>query len=155
MGTRHRQCVIDKEGNLKISQYGQWDGYPSGQGVEILEYLKKGDLNKYQEELSKIKEITDEQIDIVNSDPNWKRNYPYLSRDCGSRIHEMIENGEVKFVQFIDDEEANQWCEGFYTIDFQKGEFNSKFYGRESTYPIDSLPTKEEYIYDMVGQEEE
>jgi hypothetical protein len=32
MGTRHRQTVITKEGEQRISQYGQWDGYPSCQG---------------------------------------------------------------------------------------------------------------------------
>jgi len=32
MGTRHLICAkINNE--YKLSQYGQWDGYPSGQGV--------------------------------------------------------------------------------------------------------------------------
>ncbi len=39
MGTRNLTMVISK-GETKVAQYGQWDGYPSGQGVNILEFLK-------------------------------------------------------------------------------------------------------------------
>lgn len=48
MGTRNLTMVIDKQGDLKVAQYGQWDGYPSGQGVIILEFAK------YKENISKL-----------------------------------------------------------------------------------------------------
>lgn len=35
MGTRHQQRVINKEGVVKVSQYGQWDGYPEGQDTGL------------------------------------------------------------------------------------------------------------------------
>lgn len=38
MGTRHLiEVVVD--GQIKVAQYGQWDGYPSGQGVDVLKFL--------------------------------------------------------------------------------------------------------------------
>lgn len=154
MGTRHRQVVINKEGEMKLSQYGQWDGYPSGQGVEILKYLYKGDLDKYQEHLNQIPLLTDEQGEEIDKDENWKNNYPYLSRDCGSQIHQMIEDGEVKFVQHIDEDKANKWCEGFYTIDFQRGTFLSEYHDRSKEYPLNDLPTEEEYLKVMEPEEE-
>lgn len=40
MGTRNLTIVIDKQGALKVAQYGQWDGYPSGQGAVVLEFAK-------------------------------------------------------------------------------------------------------------------
>jgi hypothetical protein len=38
MGTRNLTMVISK-GETKVAQYGQWDGYPSGKGVNILNFL--------------------------------------------------------------------------------------------------------------------
>ena len=35
MGTIHIQTVMNKVGEVKISQYDQWDGYPSGQGIQF------------------------------------------------------------------------------------------------------------------------
>lgn len=147
MGTRHHQKVITKAGELKISQYGQWDGYPDGQGIDILDYLRNADLDKYQLELSKINEITPEQLEIVNQSKNWKEEYPYLSRDCGAEIHQMVEKGNVKFVQFIEDDEANAWCNGFFTIDFEKNTFVTEGFTDEPvSFQIDNLPSNEKYL---------
>jgi hypothetical protein len=38
MGTRHLTGV-QVDGVLKVAQYGQWDGYPSGQGATVLAFL--------------------------------------------------------------------------------------------------------------------
>ena len=155
MGTRHHQKVINKQGELKVSQYGQWDGYPDGQGVEILDYLKQGNLDKYQEELDKLHLITDEESKIVDADHKWQENYPYMGRDCGSKIHQMIEDGEVKFVQFIDDEEAKRWCQGFYTIDFQQNKFIAEFNGVIREYSLSDLPTDEQFLRQMSDEVDE
>lgn len=39
MGTRNLTCVVF-DAEFMIAQYGQWDGYPSGQGRTILEFLR-------------------------------------------------------------------------------------------------------------------
>ena len=36
MGTRNLTKVIDKNGIVRVAQYGQRDGYPSGQGLNAL-----------------------------------------------------------------------------------------------------------------------
>ena len=43
MGTRHAQYVINREGEEKVAQYGQWDGYPSEDSYlgETLEEAKE------------------------------------------------------------------------------------------------------------------
>jgi hypothetical protein len=145
MGTRGHQRVITKKGELKLSQYNQWDSYPSGQGLQILNYFRTGDLKKYQDNLNNLSQITIEEVAIVDADKDWKINYPYLSRDCGANIHQMIEDGEVKFVQFMDDE----WCEGFYTIDFHENKFIAKFHDVTREYPLNDLPSDEEFINQM------
>ncbi|KAF2194392.1 hypothetical protein K469DRAFT_773578, partial [Zopfia rhizophila CBS 207.26] len=37
-GTRHLICVFHK-GRFVVAQYGQWDGYPEGQGVTLMKFL--------------------------------------------------------------------------------------------------------------------
>ena len=52
MGTRNLTMVIDKRGDLKVAQYGQWDGYPEGWGVEILNFARdKEKMAKLEKEL--------------------------------------------------------------------------------------------------------
>lgn len=153
MGTRHLQTVITKTGEVKVNQYGQWDGYPSGQGIDILNYLRNANLDKYQKNLEKIKKATQKQLDKVNATENCPSVYPYLSRDCGSKIHKLIENGHVKFV-VLASKDAEGWCEGFYTIDFSTNSFTSEFYGIKHTYLLNELPTDEDYLKIMEPPEE-
>jgi hypothetical protein len=49
MGTRNLTMVISK-GETKVAQYGQWDGYPSGQGVKILDFLQTLGTDKNSKE---------------------------------------------------------------------------------------------------------
>ena len=146
MGTRHRQEVITKDGEMRIQQYGQWDGYPEGQGIDILGYLRHGDLETYQKNLSNIPEISEDEHMFVNSNEDWPKVFPYLSRDCGSKIHQMIEDGVVRFVNHVPKEECDKWCEGFYTIDFKNDLFISEFRGKVVEVKISNLPTEEEYL---------
>lgn len=170
MGTRHSQMVINKVGETKVVQYGQWDGYPSGQGVDILAFLRDADLNKYDEEVSKLIDAKSLYNHAENFNPHYdkinkwvdevqKRKLPSaeereifesndeyycLSRDCGSKLHKMIYEGRVKVVRL--DEEGKDWCEGFYTIDLQKGIFHAEYHGKEATFKLSNLPSDEDFI---------
>jgi len=155
MGTRHRQAVISKRGALKIQQYGQWDGYPSGQGLDILHYLRDGDLKKYQKNLTQVKQITKAQTVEVEADENWPETYLFLSRNCGAKIHEMIEEGTVPYVLHTPEDECVKWCEGFYTIDFKKGIFLSEYRDVSKEFPLDNLPTDDEYLAVMEPSSDE
>jgi hypothetical protein len=153
MGTRHLQTVIDKKGKLRISQYGQWDGYPSGQGTDILNYLRGANLKRYQEQLEKIKPITAKKTKEVESFENWNEAFYFLSRDCGSRLHYMIEWGAVPFV-WLHDEKVKKWgCAGFYTIDFKRNVFISEYEDVTRVYALNELPTNEQYLLDMKEKE--
>ena len=162
MGTRHLQTVIDKNGVDRVKQYGQWDGYPEGQGLDILTFLKGADLEKYATEVEKITPITDEQIkehdefverlskrklDYKDGDKAYKERYYFLSRDCGAEIHQLIQDGKVPFVNLCED--GADWCEGFYTIDLQKGTFTSEFYNKKKTYKLNNLPKIGVYLRAM------
>lgn len=51
MGTRHL-IAAKVDGEYKLAQYGQWDGYPEGQGVAVLDFLvnKEDFLAAFEEE---------------------------------------------------------------------------------------------------------
>ena len=54
MGTRNLTCVVYKC-EYKIAQYGQWDGYPEGQGITCLKFLREQmDEKKFKEKLGSI-----------------------------------------------------------------------------------------------------
>lgn len=110
MGTRNLTMVIDKEGELKVAQYGQWDGYPEGQGTTILNFCKdKNNLGKLQAELKNIAFIYDNEYlkkwyeeEYCSRCPGWSNQpdlrtkemefwWDYLmSRDIGGKILERI-----------------------------------------------------------------
>ena len=146
MGTRHSQMVINVEGETKLRQYGQWDGYPSGQGIAILEWLRTANLEKYLEEVNKLRQPTKKEEVEIDNLKDWEKVYPYLSRNCGSKIHKMIEDGEVEFVYLQDKKDALSWCEGFYTIDFSKNLFIAEYYDTTKRYRLNDLPSNKKFL---------
>ena len=75
MGTRNLISVIENKKPV-IAQYGQWDGYPSGQGVDILEFLKSEFFEKLKGNLPKVRFLDSAGLDRDFLKP-WHPN-PYL-----------------------------------------------------------------------------
>jgi hypothetical protein len=157
MGTRNLTKVIDKNGDLKVAQYGQWDGYPSGQGLNALYHANshrqiEAGLARVrwaeQEELDKIYSSLPELNYLGTDDSNkFGLLYPNLTRDTCADILGVVawSVGEVILVDQSDFEEDELMCEGVYTIDFQKRKFISKF-GKVVEFDLDALPTPEQYL---------
>lgn len=140
MGTRGLTMVIENA-TTKVGQYGQWDHYPEGQGKTILNLLHSFDMKKFKEKVSKLRWLNDKEIEKVNHDPLWTKNYPYLSRDAGGEILNAIYNEKlkvyddderkykekkVKIIGLIDQSEFaadSLFCEWAYVIDLDKGTF--------------------------------
>lgn len=95
MGTRNLTMVISN-GKTKVAQYGQWDGYPEGQGKTVVEFLRRCDLAEFKNKVDVLTWITDKQAAKIEKDPNWDVNYPYLSRDAGATILHAIYDGEMQ-----------------------------------------------------------
>jgi hypothetical protein len=53
MGARH--LTIIRDNGKMLHHYGQWDGYPSGQGVIVLETLKTFNERKFRQNFEKAK----------------------------------------------------------------------------------------------------
>ncbi len=89
MGTRNLTMVIDQEGEVKVAQYGQWDGYPSGVGVGIVSFLKNETLfESFKKNLSKVRFVDDKgrDKDFIDS---YNKNTPQWSNEEDKRTHEQ------------------------------------------------------------------
>jgi hypothetical protein len=113
MGTRHLICVY-LNNNCKVANYGQWDGYPGGQGLDCLKFLRSKSFNKekFIENLNLIVEPSEKDVEAdfimcgmnpgdeyVSMDVSKKFHdlHSHMSRDNGAKILEMIQNETNKF----------------------------------------------------------
>jgi len=137
--------VIQKE-KPKIAQYGQWDGYPEGNGVTILNFVrKKKNLEKLRTNLKRTrfsnrkdeKELK-EWMKSMGCENGWmnmdqanayQKRLPYLTRDLGAGILEAVANadtlstdGKIVLNNSIDFAGDSLFCEWAYVIDLDKNQ---------------------------------
>lgn len=177
MGTRHMIGVV-LDGEMKVAQYGQWDGYPSGQGVDILNFLRTADLENFKDQVRKVRFATEE--DQAEMDARWAElgarggwvnmeqsekfysnpKYAPLSRDVSASVLQMIADGEVEFL--VDSSNFpldSLFCEWAYVVDLDQGsvEVYEGFQksppknGRwaEQAVPTDGTTSPEHYAVDL------
>jgi len=159
MGTRNLTMVVHKF-ETKVAQYGQWDGYPSGNGLKVLDFLRKHKMITFKEKLSNVRFVTDEdrkEIDnylkSIGSKDGWinmdqarkyHERYPYLSRDIGADILDMIYNYAGDEKMMINDETKfasdSLFCEWAYLINLDTNElevyegFNKRKLGKTQRF---------------------
>jgi hypothetical protein len=103
-------CSVFWKGKWCIAQYGQWDGYPEGQGVKILNFLSVAhNIDKLKAGLAHVYEVTGEEVNLIwdeceawNASQReqgipWgetvdgvKKLYPSLSRDTSAGLLGII-----------------------------------------------------------------
>lgn len=128
MGTRHL-IAVHIDGNYKIAQYGQWYGYPGGQGVHVLNFLRWANLDEFKDRCRALSFYTDKEIEALNTrikknKIDWVNEMPWLSRDSGSRVLEFVANGRcTKLCDSRDFVYDPDFCEWAYVVDFDTGTF--------------------------------
>lgn len=133
MGTRHLTCV-KKNKEFKVAQYGQWDGYPTGQGVDILDNLQSFHMSRFVDRIEQVKSLTEDEVNALwvecGADPasslvsvvvaeEFKKKYPSLYRDTGANILRIIyeNNGGVPVHLSTEFAADGLFCEWAYVID--------------------------------------
>lgn len=159
MGTRGLTKVIDKDGILKVAQYGQWDHYPEGQGLNVLSILTadRYAVEELELALDKCRFVSEDEREAIYADYNNKypdtthmRKFgsilPSFSRDTCSDILKVVRwsNSEVLLIDESDFESDDLFCEGVYTVNYHTNKFISK-YDVTVEFPLDKLPTPDEY----------
>lgn len=138
MGTRGLTKII-KNDKTVIAQYGQFDHYPSGQGLTALNFLKdESNVAKLDINLSYVYEVDSAAVDEIwnRIGENVKTAYPSLIRDTGAEILELIANTKDPVPVFLDEDFENDelFCEGVYTINLDAKTFITKYDGIETTF---------------------
>lgn len=97
MGTRHL-TLVQLDSAYPVAQYGQWDGYPSGQGETVLTFLKSISSDyaraKFKRALRKLKHLTEDEVKMI-WELNGQLSPSNLSRDTGADILGMVHKDEV------------------------------------------------------------
>lgn len=196
MGTRNLTVVVSDD-QIKVAQYGQWDGYPEGQGATALNFLRETNLDEFKEKLKNISFFTEEEAEKEDEMGGVYDRRPYLSRDLGAQILYAIRDGKYtrssykgdkdytvkvdKLVNGFDFGYDSLFCEWVYVIDLDKGVFElyegfnksdnieglwatnksqvegSKDYKaitRVKSFPLDSLPTEDEFLNEFSDDDE-
>lgn len=96
MGTRSL-IAVQFDGEYKIAQYSQWDGYPEGQGLGCLNFLETYMVeHRFKQELRKLKMIQAEaQMDAIKSLYRDDVRFPEFNRDTGSCILEIVQDNRT------------------------------------------------------------
>jgi hypothetical protein len=142
MGTRNL-TMVELDGEFKIAQYGQWDGYPEGNGLRILQWLRKfcGEYQYLKSVMRNVTKATDEEVietwtkcgapedgdgfvSIEVADKHTKA-YPQFSRDTGVGILDMVMamQGKLPVKRQVEFAADSLFCEWAYVIDLDQGTF--------------------------------
>lgn len=183
MGTRNLTMVIDQNGNKKIAQYGQWDGYPSGQGATVLNFFRdKENVQKLIDKLPIVRFLEfdgrdKEFIDNYNSNTSKWSNEPdnrtpeqiqwfktYMTRDLGAMILYSVINSNDAEILLLDQEYTakstinhRSMIEWTYVVNLQENKLkvhSTLDFPPIKEYDLDNLPDLETFINDFNDEEE-
>lgn len=163
MGTRNLTMVIKNDKPL-IAQYGQWDGYPDGQGKTFLNFISNVDLESFVEKLNKVRFFNEEDtkeaeefLKSIGSDNGmltmpqselYDEKYPYLSRDIGAEILEKVYNSEDESILLNDSSSFGYdpvFCEWAYILNLDTDEM--EVYCSYSSYKNTAYDLKDNWFH--------
>jgi hypothetical protein len=138
MGTRNL-TMIKLNGELKLANYGQWDGYPTGQGETVAAFIQAYLLDdtlraEFAAKVAKLKFATDAELEelearevaMLEAQRNGEHVATYMldkfvafDRDTGATILQKIWNG--LHCQIVKDDSEflkdTLFCEWAYCVD--------------------------------------
>lgn len=136
MGTRHL-IAVQIDGQYKVAQYGQWDGYPSGQGLDVLAFCRTMDRKAFERKVRAAQWISAEELTRLWREAGasedgfiaydkaqaFSKRRPELSRDTGADILSIVMNSDdgIQLKNSIAFAADSLFCEFAYVIDLDGG----------------------------------
>jgi hypothetical protein len=164
MGTRNLTMVY-LDGEYKVAQYGQWDGYPGGQGATVFKFLKEANLETFKEKCRKVKFLTEKECEEASAELKADgslldigRKWEHLNRNVCADILYLIyrEPYSIKLQNSIDFAADSLFCEWAYLINFDENQlevyrgFNKSPLNEGDRFfniPIDDYQKTKKYPY--------
>lgn len=137
MGTRHLTAVV-LDGQFRIAQYGQWDGYPSGQGKTALEFVRSMDRSTFETKLRAMRFASKADLEAIDAEVQASPivdggssllaeggKYQQFSRDRGAKILALVANADpgIQLHDMRAFAADSLFCEWAYVIDLDKNRF--------------------------------
>lgn len=132
MDTRNLTAV-KLDGEYRIAQYCQWDGYPAGQGDTVLDFLRTWDRPRFEANLRQCSWISKEEMQQLWVDcgsdgdsatfevsDRFKEKHPELHRDTGARVLALVQEKPLKLDNQIGFAADSLFCEWAYVIDLDE-----------------------------------
>lgn len=154
MGTRNLTMVV-LDGEYRVAQYGQFDGYPSGQGATVLEFLEKWNRELFLEKLKATRFATSEELGVMQTEfekqgESWWEEHSHISREMAAKILPFVQREEPGLVlkNELDFAADSVMCEYAYLIDLDHDRlevyrgFNEKDLTAEDRFHALPLPER-------------
>lgn len=152
MGTRHLVAVV-LDGEYKVAQYGQWDGYLGGQGQTVVDFVReKMDLDRFKTAVRECRFVDEQEYEqlwvdagadpasgFVSMDVSKKfgEKNPQLSRDAGAGVLSMIQDQGARLLKnSIAFAGESLFCEYAYVLDLDAERL--EIFKGFNTEPLDS-----------------
>jgi hypothetical protein len=111
--------MVISNNEIKVAQYGQFDGYPAGLGINVINKIKTMKIGQLKEKLEKCRFITDAEYEALGDD-TWLEEMPQLSRNVQADIIDMIMDGTTVLQDRRLFPGDSLFCEWGYVIDLDK-----------------------------------
>jgi len=132
MGTRHLTIVVS-DGQYKVAQYGQWDGYPTGQGKTVTQFIidnlrQQDGFDSFKKKIDACKFISHEDLQEKMKDyPQYvtfeqekelDAKFSAFSRNTCAKILDVINNNvePVELQNMIEFANDSLFCEWAWVV---------------------------------------
>lgn len=156
VGTRNLTCVF-QDGEYRVAQYCQWDGYPDGQGAKAADFIVRqitaDGLHAFRKKIARVRVLSYEEWKLrwascgadgsgtvtLDVSRRLESEYPHMHRNTGAAVLDLLmaaESPEVYLnTNFAADGLMCEWC---YVIDLDRDTFEVyKGFGRARLPPVE------------------
>lgn len=151
MGTRNLTMVISNK-KTKVAQYGQFDGYPEGQGMTILNFLRRVNFKKFKTKVDGLRFATPEDekelndfLKSIGSENGWlnmeqaakyNEKYGWLARETAGQILTAVMGNPIRELDFPTNKRVGK-------------KYKVRFLQDGSKFAADSLFCEWAYVIDL------